>query len=69
MAGFARIPLAKADVRLGQKVVAIQTKDRSVHDSKVTLTVERGESLEFDEVVLSTPLGWLKRNQGVSGLA
>lgn len=61
---IAKIPLEKAKVRLGEKVVKVQTSERSSEGSKVALITEKGETLAFDEVVMTTPLGWLKRNKG-----
>ncbi|KAF2462186.1 hypothetical protein BDY21DRAFT_8963 [Lineolata rhizophorae] len=55
--------LAKAKVKFDNKV----TKIRSIHpeDPKkmmVEVTTSSGEVSEFDEVVCTTPLGWLKQN-------
>jgi len=61
---IAKIPLEKAKLRLGEKIVKVQTTPRDSEGSKVTLTTEKGETLSFDEVVMTTPLGWLKRNKG-----
>jgi hypothetical protein len=30
----------------------------------VEVTTEKGEALQFDEIVVTAPLGWLKQNQG-----
>lgn len=60
---IARTPLKKADIRLGEKIVKVQTSPRNVEGSKVNLTTEKGETLSFDEVLMTTPLGWLKRNK------
>jgi hypothetical protein len=61
---IAKIPLEKATIHLSQKVVAVKTKDGD-EGSKVMLRTEKGEMFKFDEVVMTTPLGWLKRNKGV----
>jgi protoporphyrinogen oxidase len=58
--------LEKAEIKLNQKVVRVETKNREMDGGKVVVITEKGESFEFDEVVMTTPLGWLKRNQGVS---
>jgi hypothetical protein len=59
----ARPALEKAEVKLETKVSAI--KGRKTEGEKVEVQVEGGEKLEFDEVVMTAPLGWLKRNKGV----
>jgi hypothetical protein len=56
------VPLAKAVMRFGEKVVKIQTEDRDTQGGKVTIVTEKGEKLYYDEVVMTTPLGWLKQN-------
>lgn len=33
------------------------------HDGKVTTTTTKNEKFEFDEVVVTAPLGWLKQNE------
>ncbi|KAJ6510413.1 hypothetical protein C8R45DRAFT_858272 [Mycena sanguinolenta] len=52
--------LAGADIRLNTYVTRVSTP--AAPDEKVTLTLADGSSLSFDQVVLSTPLGWLKKN-------
>jgi hypothetical protein len=32
-------------------------------DGKVVVTTEKGDALQFDEIVVTAPLGWLKQNQ------
>jgi monoamine oxidase len=54
-------PALKTDVRFGHKVTKIVSKE--VEDGlRVTVEVEGKESQSFDEVVMTAPLGWLKRN-------
>lgn len=54
----------KADIRLNTKVVRIRSNEKSdEYQAKPTIETADGESLEFDEVVCTMPLGWLKRNQ------
>jgi hypothetical protein len=51
--------LEGADIKFGCKVV------RMVDDpatGKVTARTEAGETFDFDELVVTTPLGWLKSN-------
>ncbi|KAL9101063.1 MAG: hypothetical protein Q9163_003637 [Psora crenata] len=55
--------LAKADLRLNTKVTSI--KSRHSADSSpqsINVTTADGKNHSFDEVVMTTPLGWLKRN-------
>lgn len=64
LAEIAKLPLAKADIRLSEQVTGVKTPDRE-EDSKVIVTTDKGHQLSFDEVVMTTPLGWLKRNLDV----
>ncbi|KAK4506718.1 hypothetical protein PRZ48_000451 [Zasmidium cellare] len=56
-----------SDIRLNREVLKIKseasgsTKDEKLPQPSVTLA--DGESLVFDEVVVTTPLGWLKGNK------
>lgn len=62
---IAELPLEKADIRLGERVVKVQTpKDRDA--GKISVTTEKGENLLFDEVLMTTPLGWLKQHKEVA---
>lgn len=54
-------PALKADVRFAHKVKKIISKTED-DGLKVIVEVEGRASLEFDEVVMTAPLGWLKRN-------
>lgn len=65
LAEIARIPLEKANVRLGERVVGVQTMDRESEGSRVVVSTEKGEHLSFDEVLMTTPLGWLRRNKDI----
>lgn len=57
----------KAEIRLNQPIVKIDSKlrDGLKAPGEITLTTAAGETFKFDEVVVTCPLGWLKRNQGV----
>lgn len=60
---FERIaqPAVKScDIRLSTRVTSIQTSNNSVQ-----LFTEAGETLNYDEVVMTAPLGWLKLNKGL----
>ena len=52
--------LKAADIRYNCQVTKI--KSRSTPKEKVTVQTVAGETMEFDEVVVTAPLGWLKRN-------
>ncbi|KAJ5668758.1 hypothetical protein N7462_009828 [Penicillium macrosclerotiorum] len=55
--------LEYADIRLNQPVVNINAPHRDdQHPQQVTVTIASGETYSFDEVVVTCPLGWLKRN-------
>lgn len=47
-----------ADIKLSTKVTQINARDDA---DKVTLVTDKGD-LEFDEVVVTAPLGWLQQN-------
>lgn len=57
----------RAGIRLGREVLSIKSKDsNSTHDEQqpqATVKLADGETLGFDEVVISCPLGWLKGNK------
>lgn len=57
----ARPVVAGAEVKYGKQVTKIDTK--SVSDQVVRISSEEGDRFEFDEVVLTAPLGWLKQNK------
>jgi monoamine oxidase len=49
----------RAEIKLQCVVKRVETTSDTVR-----LCTENGEELEFDEVVMTTPLGWLKNNKG-----
>jgi predicted NAD/FAD-binding protein len=51
----------KCTVRLNREVIHIHA--RSDSDSKVQVKTSDGKVESFDEVVVSCPLGWLKKNK------
>ncbi|KAG9695476.1 FAD/NAD(P)-binding domain-containing protein, partial [Aureobasidium melanogenum] len=59
----ARPALEKAEVKFETKVTGI--KEKGNEEEKVKVEVEGGDKYEFDEVVMTAPLGWLKRNKNV----
>ena len=50
-----------ADIRYRTRVVEVHGKSTTAKGT-VQLVTDNGQWLEFDEVVLTTPLGWLKQN-------
>lgn len=52
-----------ADIKFGHVVQKITSKGTE-EEPKVEVVVDGQQSMTFDEVVLTTPLGWLKRNEG-----
>jgi hypothetical protein len=65
LAEISRLPLEKAEIRLGERVIEVESMDRETPSGKMMVKIEKGEKLFFDEVIMTTPLGWLKRNQNV----
>ncbi|KAF2748909.1 FAD/NAD(P)-binding domain-containing protein [Sporormia fimetaria CBS 119925] len=53
--------LSGADIKFGTKVTAIVSKG-DAQSPKVVVKTHTEQDLTFDEVVMTTPLGWLKRN-------
>lgn len=53
-----------ADIRFNQPIVKINSKPRDDPKTpgEIALTTAAGETFQFDEVVVTCPLGWLKRN-------
>lgn len=62
LAHVAKPALDKADIRYENKVVEITCRGEG--EEKPKITVEGKGTEEFDEIVVTTPLGWLKRNKG-----
>ncbi|KAF2126778.1 FAD/NAD(P)-binding domain-containing protein [Dothidotthia symphoricarpi CBS 119687] len=58
---IAQPALKKAAVMFGHKVTRIVSSEQA-EDPKLTVELEGRESQIFDEVVMTAPLGWLKRN-------
>lgn len=61
---IARIPLAKADLRLNTKVTAIKVINTS-SSQDVEITTQHGASLRFNAAVVTLPLGVLKLNKSL----
>ncbi|KAL3427120.1 polyamine oxidase 4 [Phlyctema vagabunda] len=59
LALIAKRALERAEIKFLTKVTKITTSE----EKRVTLSTNNGSQLEFDEVVMTAPLGWLKQNQ------
>jgi monoamine oxidase len=53
--------LERATIEYNTKVVKVFSAESS--SGQVIVTTDKDEKLSFDEVVMTTPLGWLKKNQ------
>ncbi|TAQ90828.1 hypothetical protein B7494_g874 [Chlorociboria aeruginascens] len=62
LAEISKCPLEKANIRLGEKVVQVQTPETR-EEGRISLLTENGETIFADEVLMTTPLGWLKRHR------
>ncbi|CAK7227480.1 hypothetical protein SEUCBS140593_006590 [Sporothrix eucalyptigena] len=57
----------EAKILLGKRVVSVMTSDDArVSSGQVQVTTTDGEVFSFDEVVMSTPLGWLQKNKAAT---
>jgi hypothetical protein len=54
-------PALKAEVKFGHKVMRIVSHEGE-EDPKAVVEIDGQESESYDEVVMTAPLGWLKRN-------
>ncbi|KAI9678030.1 MAG: hypothetical protein M1817_005974 [Caeruleum heppii] len=59
----ARIPLEQADIHHSRKVERISSIPEEPKNGAVAITTTDGQTQQFDAVVVTCPLGWLKRNQ------
>ena len=61
VAKVAEVPLAKATIRFGTVMTCVEAK--SDKERTVCVRMSDGREEHFDEVVITTPLGWLKRHK------
>ena len=54
--------LSQADIRLNAHVIAIESRPSADGQQAILLRTQDGSKYFFDEVILTTPLGWLKRH-------
>jgi hypothetical protein len=60
------LALQHADLRLNSPVVSIQAAKRDLtRDRQITVTTAGGQKYHFDDVIVTCPLGWLKKNKSV----
>lgn len=53
-----------ADIYFNDPVLSVEARPRDSHaDPRVSVSTASGKRYEFDEVVATFPLGWLKQNQ------
>lgn len=65
LARIARTALAKADLYLSTKVTSFTSDVSDPQNPKVSLTTANSLAPQaFDEIIVTSPLGWLKRNLG-----
>ncbi|KAJ5163656.1 uncharacterized protein N7500_005486 [Penicillium coprophilum] len=63
LAHVAKTAIEKADIRLNEPVTNITAPPRKPQSKhQVTVTTATGAIYDFDEVVVTCPLGWLKQN-------
>ncbi|KFA71442.1 hypothetical protein S40288_04314 [Stachybotrys chartarum IBT 40288] len=60
---IARPALTGAKILLNTYVEAIVTPETREANTQTSLRLQNGQTLDFDEIVVTIPLGWLKRNQ------
>ena len=65
LARVAETALARATFHFSTKVTSIRTKVSAGSNPEVVITTAANNTFSFDEVVMTTPLGWLKRNVSV----
>ena len=51
-------------MKLGKKVAYVETQEPHIGAGGVSVVTDDGHRQTFDGVVMTTPLGWLKRNTG-----
>lgn len=59
---IAKGALAKAELKLSTKVTSFRSNVQSGQTPSVTITTASNDTLDFNDVIVTCPLGWLKRN-------
>jgi Flavin containing amine oxidoreductase len=63
LARIAEVPLKRATIQFNTRAISFKSLLDSHGSSKVEVGIRDGEDQSFDEVVVTTPLGWLKSNK------
>ena len=63
LAKIAEVPLKKAFIQLNTQAIHFRSLSTSQQPSKVKVEIQDSEAQVFDDLVVTTPLGWLKRNK------
>ena len=61
MGRISALPLAQANIQFDSVMVMVQTSKIAPH--LVCVTTSDGKQQSFDDVVITTPLGWLKQHK------
>ena len=59
---IAKGALAEAELKLSTKVTSFKSNAQGRQPPSVTITTAFDDTMTFDEVIVTCPLGWLKRN-------
>ncbi|KFY26110.1 hypothetical protein V493_04256 [Pseudogymnoascus sp. VKM F-4281 (FW-2241)] len=62
LARIAKLPLEKAEIRFGQKVIKVLTPDDRFSGA-IQLATQNTEAFTFDEILMTVPLGCLKEEK------
>ncbi|CZT44246.1 related to anon-37cs protein [Rhynchosporium secalis] len=57
---IAKSALAGSKLKLSTKVTSVET-----HSNRIIVSTENGDFLEFGEIIITCPLGWLQKNKKV----
>ncbi|KAI2472925.1 FAD/NAD(P)-binding domain-containing protein [Annulohypoxylon bovei var. microspora] len=52
----------QSEIVLSSKIISVNAPENKSSDQKVNLQTEGGKEYTFDQVVMTTPLGWLQKN-------
>lgn len=63
VAKIAEIPVERANIQYNTRATLFRSLTDSQATTKVEVGIRDGEIQTFDELVVTTPLGWLKSNQ------
>lgn len=63
LAKIAEVPLKGATIQMNTRATSFRSLIDAIGLSKVVVGTQDGEPQIFDEVVVTAPLGWLKKNK------